>query len=198
MTDPDRDWIRNYFAGQTGRFLDIGAFDGFNSSLTYDLIEAGWSGVMVEPNPKYFLSMLERHQGNPRLEFVQAAVSPATTGLVKFWGDHRFGGELSTIAKPWRDRFVRSHDVPYLPYTIGAVTVGDLLASFGGPLGWRFVSIDAEGVSIELCRRLPLAQMVDTEILCVEWECDDSLIPFLEPYYAVAAQNQTNLIVKRK
>ncbi len=42
-----------------GRFLDIGAFDGVMFSNTRALVERGWCGICVEPNPFTFLKLLK-------------------------------------------------------------------------------------------------------------------------------------------
>jgi len=195
----DREWIADFFKGKTGRFLDIGAYDGFGgSSLTFTLCEAGWHGVLVEPHPKWFQVMAERLGSNPRLELVHAAVT-AQAGLVTFWGDDR--GEVSTVAENWRARFANDYHVPYSRYHVAAITPGQLIGGFGGPRNWRFVSIDAEGVSIELTFLLPWATMIDTEILCVEWDGQpnhDDLVPFLAPWYDVARYDITNIIFQRR
>jgi len=197
----DREWIADYFQGKTGRFLDIGAFDGYGgSSLTFPLSEAGWHGVLVEPHPKWFQIMRERLGNNPRLELVHAAIT-AEAGLVTFWGDDR--GEVSTVAENWRARFATGYNVPYARYHVATITPAQLIAAFGGPRDWRFVSIDAEGVSIELAMLLPWAEMVDTEILTVEWDriCQprhDELIPFMAPWFNVERSDATNIIFKRK
>lgn len=199
----DRDWIAAYFKakGKVGRFLDIGAYDGYGgSSLTYLLYEAGWSGVLVEPNPKWFQVMAAKLGNEPRLELVHAAIT-VTGGLVTFWGDDR--GEVSTVDDKWRERFATGYNVPYSRYHVGSVTPVQLLDAFGGPRGWHFVSIDAEGVSIELALLLPLADMVDTEILVVEWDkiCQplhDQLVPRVAQWYDVERYDATNIIFKRK
>ncbi len=55
----DRQWIDRHFVGRIGRFLEFGAFDGRTHSKTLGLIEAGWSGVLVEGNARVFLRLLE-------------------------------------------------------------------------------------------------------------------------------------------
>lgn len=201
--DPGREWIDHYFVGETGRFLDIGAYDGVTSSLTAGLAEAGWRGVFVEPTPRQFSQLIERYHDNPRLEFVHAAIAERA-GLAKFWIADR--GQASTIDEGWRKRFIQLCGTIYSEVYVATVTPRELLDAFGGPRDWRFVSIDAEGVSIELCCSLPLAEMVDTEIICIEWDTkgltEDSLgqaelMLVLAPYYNVVSADVTNVIVKR-
>jgi FkbM family methyltransferase len=45
----------NFFGYESkGFFVDVGAFDGIHLSNTYSLEEQGWSGICIEPHPKYF------------------------------------------------------------------------------------------------------------------------------------------------
>jgi len=204
MPDPSQEWIDNYFKGKTGRFLDIGAYDGYINSLTCGLAMAGWSGVFVEPNPPQFITLLERYRhAGPRLQFVHAAIA-AQAGLVKFWSADR--GQGNTLNKQWRDMFMKMCGTVYDEYHVAAITPIELLNAFGGPRDWHFVSIDAEGVSIEICCALPLAEMIDTEIMCIEWAQGleegtagrQELLACLTPYYHVVFSDVTNVIVKRK
>ena len=197
----DRDWIADYFQGKTGRFLDIGAYDGYGgSSLTYLLYEAGWSGVLVEPNPRHFLAMADKlcdNLPNLRLELVHCAIT-VEGGLVRFFADDR--GEVSTIDDEWRERFAKGYGVPFKQYHVASITPRQLLWAFGGPHNWRFVNIDAEGVSIRLALALPWERM-DTEILCVEWDGQagkDDLPKHLFPWFDVARFDATNILFKRK
>ena len=46
----------NFFGYESkGFFVDVGAFDGVHLSNTYSLELQGWTGICIEPNPKYFL-----------------------------------------------------------------------------------------------------------------------------------------------
>jgi FkbM family methyltransferase len=49
-------WVRSMLSNKrNGFFLDIGAYDGVESSNTYYLEkELGWSGICIESNPNYF------------------------------------------------------------------------------------------------------------------------------------------------
>lgn len=201
--DPDREWINAHLRDHVGRFLDIGAFDGYNSSLTYDLVRAGWSGVLVEPNPTHFNALLKLHRSNPRLHLVHAALARCA-GLTMFWDDPR--GEVSTLDPHWRDRFAVDYGTLYFGYHVATVTPDELLQAFGGPRNWQFVNVDAEGVSIELALMLPLDAMIDTEVICVEWDVKGlsgspgktDLLNCLQPYYDVVLQNSTNVLARRR
>jgi FkbM family methyltransferase len=78
-----------------GRFLELGAHDGVRNSLTAGLVDAGWSGVQVEPDPLAFLQLRANREGNPRIALVNAAVA-RVAGLQPFWSQSD-GGEESTL-----------------------------------------------------------------------------------------------------
>ena len=59
--------ILEYFGEKRdGRFLDVGAFDFRGLSNVRALAERGWGGVLVEPDPQAFASLLVNL---PRAEF---------------------------------------------------------------------------------------------------------------------------------
>ena len=68
-------YIVEYFNGKTGRFLDIGAYDGKAFSNTYKLGLLGWSGVLVEPAPKVFHSLINNLSENKKMTLVNTAIT---------------------------------------------------------------------------------------------------------------------------
>jgi FkbM family methyltransferase len=44
-----------------GVFVDAGAYDGLTYSNTSCLVEAGWSGIMIEPHPDAYRECAKRH-----------------------------------------------------------------------------------------------------------------------------------------
>lgn len=192
-----RDLIEQHFGARVGRFLEIGAFDGLRDSLTYGLCGAGWSGVMVEPNPVNFIALQTNHGHNKLVSLVHAAVADYD-GLAKFWDDG--GGQVSSLSTRHRDAFVRDNQTVFSEYHTAVISVQTLLNTFGGPRNWQFVQIDAEGTSVSLLRRLPLAEMLDTELLCVEWDTPSGadIRAITEPYYDVLVERRPNTLLVRK
>ncbi len=41
----------DYFAGQTGFFVDVGANDPKDISQSWHLEQMGWNGILIEPQP---------------------------------------------------------------------------------------------------------------------------------------------------
>lgn len=154
--------IAEAVGGTVGRFLDIGANDGAYLSNTLALVERGWSGVLVEPNPWTFARLVERHGDNPRLTLVNAAVG-LEWGMTKFWPATTDTG-LSTTEEDQREK--RAARAAYRqPFHIAVVPLEVLLKRIDGPVD--VLSIDTEGTSVDLFLRFPVAKYTP-RVICVE------------------------------
>lgn len=190
----EREIIEQHFKGRVGRFLELGAHDGRTDSLTCGLVDAGWSGVQVEADPRIFLRLQENHGSNERLSLVQAAVCPKG-GMTQFWSQQG-GGQESTLAEYHTKRSGRPYE---RPHWVNALSVADLLAAFGGPLGLQFLLIDVEGISGETLAAFPLAEMTDLELVCCERDTHFAIIQdILAPHYIAEKAGDCNVIGRRK
>lgn len=77
--------IEQFFGDEPhGYFIDIGAASGVCISNTFALALKGWSGLLIEPNPYHFITLLSNYnQMHGRVQLVNAAVFPIG-GLKKF------------------------------------------------------------------------------------------------------------------
>lgn len=145
--------IADFFAGQIGQFIDVGAAGGVVLSNTYALVQRGWSGVCVEPSPYHFLTLLENHRYN-NVRLVNGALS-TKHGLVRFTLNASWYSKLHTPAE--NTDMVGSYLVP-------AVTAEDLAAIQPHA---DFISIDCEGEDISLFPSV-LRAFPGTLLFCVE------------------------------
>lgn len=190
----EREIIERHFGTRKGRFLELGAHDGRTDSLTCGLVDAGWSGVQVEADPRIFLRLQENHGGNERLSLVQAAVCPKG-GMMRFWSQQG-GGQESTLAEYHTKRSGRPYE---RPHWVNALSVAGLLAAFGGPLGWQFLLIDVEGISGDTLAAFPLAEMTDTELICCERDTHGGVIErLLSPHYIPETVGSCNVFGRRR
>lgn len=171
-----------------GRFLDIGAYDGVNYSNTLCLLEAGWSGIMVEPGLEAFQKLLKNHGDNPNVILIHAAVGADLLHLSKFWDNHE---TFSTTLESNRDKFI--HEGFSQQYWVPAIWIVAVLMKFPGRMD--VVSIDTEGTSVDLFKAFPF-HMARPCIFCVEHdnrlkECQDFAAHM---GYKVIMQNEENFI----
>ena len=67
--------LLEYFGDSVRRFLDCGAYDGKSFSNTLALVERGWGGVCIEPDPQALEGLVRLHGENPNIVIVPYAIS---------------------------------------------------------------------------------------------------------------------------
>jgi len=144
-------------------FVQIGAHDGKRWDLIHDFIKRdGWSGLFVEPLPKYFEALQENYRGRPGLRFERAAIADLdgaipiyfldTLGLeVPEWleGTATFSREVlmqHAHVHPDFERRIRSETVP-------ALRLSTLLAKHQIEAATLFL-IDTEGYDYFVVRQV--------------------------------------------
>jgi len=162
------DMVRAAYAGEApglpNRFLEVGAFDGGEQSPVRPLFDAGWTGTYVEPGPQNFLRLLKEMGPQQRVTLVHAPLV-LRAGLALFFDDG--GGQVGSVDLD-HVRAFKAAGTKYTPYLVAGVTPEQLVEHFGGPDGWRMLSIDAEGLSVDLLRVFPLRRMKDLDLVVVE------------------------------
>jgi FkbM family methyltransferase len=152
--------ILDYFGGRTGRFLDVGAYQGTIWSNTHALANCGWSGVAVEPDPNVFVGLKALYADRPDISLYQCA-------LTNFNGQTEFhnsgGGGVSTLHAHHRAKWEAQSS--YQTIYVDCMTPKELLRLCPGT--FEFVSIDVEGGNADLLEMFPLSEM-GVELLCVE------------------------------
>ena len=150
--------ILEFFAGQTGRFLDIGAYDGMRMSNTRALAELGWEGLCIEPNPVLF-AKLNALYGHGPVKTLCALVWPFPEIRTLHWNVDGLSTCIANVFESLVDAGVAFSSVSYAPTVTPAMIA---------PLGpWDFVTIDAEGSDLEIVRHGgPI--LAGAKLLCVE------------------------------
>ena len=190
--------IANYFKNYKGTVLDIGANDGQTFSNSYDLIQSGWSGVLIEPGT-VFSDLKELYKDNKLVAFYQLAIADREEMLTFYEsGAHVKNGTdtglVSTInygeTIRWRDQ-----GVVFTERKVQSVP-------FSWILKWHktfdFITIDAEGLDYQILKQINLNQ-VGCKCLCIEWNGDEHLFKQYKMYCALFSlrlihQNRENLI----
>ena len=181
---------------QTGRFLEIGAWDGKCFSNTYRLAELGWKGVCVEPSPTVFPSLVKNHANNPLISLVNAAVSPHQAKLVE-WFDSG-GDAISTTSSAHKEKWEKGCKVKFTHFWIFTMPLAELFDNFG--FDFDFINIDVESTNLELFRALPWAALKQTKLICVEhdsYQQEMSLLAGQHGFFPTHL-NGENLILTRQ
>ncbi|HEV7256159.1 MAG TPA: FkbM family methyltransferase [Bosea sp. (in: a-proteobacteria)] len=150
-------WVLAMCLGRrSGRFAEIGAFDGVLHSNTYFLeTDHGWSGVLVEPNPILF----EKLAANRRAACLERAVHREGGQFLSFVASQEIG-TLAEYAEAdghaeHRRRAISENGL----ITVETVTFDGMDAADGRPgSGFDYVSLDTEGSELDILRTIDLAR----------------------------------------
>ena len=156
------EFFRKKLGHASGRFLDIGAFDGVTGSNTLALAEMGWSGLCVEPDPANFVKLMERHKTSALVECLLAAVGPSASV-------HRFHGNANQNSTAVNFKRLNQEEVQC--YHVLSITPEAIAWNFGRK--FDFVSIDAEQMEYDILRAAaPVLEAAS--LLCIEEVADKS------------------------
>lgn len=193
--------ILAYFKDKdNGYFLDIGANDGLTLSNTRALMLKGWNGMMVEPSPSVF-PLLERNCKGYPVECVNIAIGNHSGKVTLHESDsHLVNGDnnnLSLLSTTDPKEIARWKGTQtFTPVQVDQRTFKD--ASLH-KRGWDFISIDAEGLDVDILKQIDLT---DTQMVCIEWNGDHKRKAEITNYcqkYALYLlyQNGENLILTK-
>lgn len=146
-----------------GTYLEVGAFDGYNLSVSYAFDAIGWNGILVEPvPPNYDLCLKHRPNAyvvNAALSHTSAAKTATFLHVLDNYGSN--GGALSYMASTAQDAVVKPNSYKEVKYEVPLLTMNALLENApshltSSPLD--FVSIDVEGHELDLLKGFDLAK----------------------------------------
>ena len=180
----------------TGRFLEIGAWDGKGFSNTYRLAELGWSGVCVEPSPNVFPKLVENHAGNAKIELVNAAISATVPRLVE-WYDSG-GDAISTTNIAHKEKWEKGWNSKFSKFWVFTMPMSCLFDQFG--FDFEFINIDVESTNMEMFRALPWPALKKTQIICVEHDNNHNAMGQIAAAngFGILHANGENLIFSRQ
>lgn len=181
---------------QSGRFLDIGAWDGKGFSNTFRLAELGWKGVCVEASPTVFPSLIKNHAGNPLITLVNAVVAPNQSKLVQ-WFDS--GGDAISSTNPAHvAKWEAGWKVKFTPFWVYTMPISTLFDQFG--FDFDFINIDVESTNLELFLALPWKALKQTKVICVEHDYRQNDMAQIAGQHGFRAlsMNGENLILTRQ
>jgi FkbM family methyltransferase len=177
-----------------GRLLDIGAYlpDTFSNSRA--LIDMGWSGVLVEPSPIPFQSLLAHYKDNPKITLVNAAVGVESKWL-DFYDSN--GDALSSSNVAHVARWTHNNGVKFSKFAIKSVAISDLFNTFG--FDYDVINIDVENQNTELFYSMPWNRLAKTRVVCIEHDgCYNDMCAHVAAYgFVKTALNFENIIFSR-
>jgi len=182
------EWLhKNAFGnGHGGFFLELGGLDGLRFSNTALLEKnAGWRGMLIEPNPAQFKNMI---QNRPNSININAAIC-STQGTLHYISSElgATGGIWEFMAPSFRSRWypgMTQESMLKEAIEISCFPLTTLLTRFG-VRHIDFWSLDVEGGELEVLETMDFSQ-VSVGVIVVE---QDGLIPEKD-------KNITNLLLE--
>lgn len=131
--------LARVFAGAaTGRYVDIGAGDPVEASVSKHFYDHGWRGINIEPIPSIAARLRTARPEDTTLQIaVGAKPGKATLHVVK----HEWG--WSTLDNDLADRYQAVHGWDVDDVEVEVLTLADVLDEHSGPID--FLKIDVEG-----------------------------------------------------
>ncbi len=163
---------------EDGFFVEIGAFNCQNWSSTIGLVQMGWSGIYVEPNPDMANECRELYQGHPRIRVEQVAIG-ARNDTTKLY----IGGSNSTIVEEMVDLYNANEWAKYSGLDKDKFTIVDmhtmdmLLYNMDVEPGFDLLVIDVEGAEVDVLSGFDIKHWSPTMVIIEvhEHEKDEAL-----------------------
>ncbi len=130
---------------QNGFYIDVGANDPVEDSVTLALYERGWRGINIEPVPRHFADLTIQRAGDINLP-VAVGAEPGTFTLYEIENVRGWGTLDPDMAGQYRQQ---GYPVIEIPVTV--TTLADICSQYvTGEI--HFLKVDVEGVEEQVFR----------------------------------------------
>lgn len=137
--------------------VDVGANDGRTISNTYPFVRDGWRALLLEPQPETFARLRRTHAGRANAVCLDVAASNYSGTAELHFSDDDPGALGPTISTDDHAVMVERRQNTRT-ITIRVEPLTDLLARNDFPADFSLLSIDAEGVDLEVLQGLDFAR----------------------------------------
>jgi FkbM family methyltransferase len=191
-----------------GRFVEVGAFNCYNWSNSWGLAEAGWRGLMFEPQKQYYDDCIRRFANNPNITIEHCAISDYDGTATLY-----LGGSLSTTIPEMVDVYNsigwsqssgldanRHVEVP-------AYRLDTMLDRHNWQPGFEVLIIDVEGAEMKVLKGFSLRRWIPQMIIIEAHEKLDEpklnskavdINKHLKSYEKIYSDHVNSIFVRRK
>ena len=136
-----------FFGDIKGYFVEVGANEPRERSQTWFLEQAGWTGVLVEPQPDLAVELRTKRKARV---FEVACSSPENAGRNLSF---HVAGPLSSLDR----HHMAPGAMPERVISVPVRTLDSILTEADTPVAFDFLSTDVEGHEIEMLRGFDVA-----------------------------------------
>lgn len=144
------------------RFVDIGAYDGDVFSSTRELVNKGWHGVYVEPNP-LILDRLRTVASLSNSEVLPVAIGTSCCEMTFYANGDLVGSLNEDHAEKWR----KNGGSVFEPVTVDVIDINTLADRIG--YNYDFLNLDVEGLNWDVYRQIDFAKWKFNTV-CIEYD----------------------------
>jgi FkbM family methyltransferase len=185
--------ITDYFQNKIGKLIDIGAFHVSQLSNTRRLVELGWSGVLVEADPKNYEPIAEFYKDETQIDVLNVAIGTSNEPLT-FYSSN--GDAVSTSDIEHKEKWQKG-GINYTEITVPQKHIVQFLEYFGHDVD--FISIDTEATNMDIFRAIPDWFWSQISMLCIEHDnCVVEIVGKLESFgFQTKYLNAENIILAK-
>jgi FkbM family methyltransferase len=171
------EYLFNRYLGDTnsGRLVEVGAFNGVNWSHTFGLINKGWSALLFEPHPLHAELCRGQFKGNPKVVVDQCAIG-SYSGETELYAC----GSMSTI-KPGMIEVIKQqgYSISKDDYVMVYVrTLDEKLKEHGWKKDFELLVIDVEGAEADVLEGFHIGRYGPH--MCIVEACEPCPHPWLD------------------
>ena len=160
--DPEMQMVADFFGATKGYFVEVGANEPRLRSQTWHLEQAGWTGVLIEPQPELATELRAMRMAKV---FAVACSGPENEGRTM---PLHVAGPLSSLDRAGMAPGADPEKVIEVPIR----TLDSVLEEAQAPAHFDFLSIDVEGHEIEVLRGFDIARWQPRLILMEDHVAD--------------------------
>lgn len=161
--------FNNNLPGYVGTLISIGENDGVTLSNSRLFVENGWKALLVEPSKTCFVKLSDLYRDNSDITLANLCIGNSNTvatfhesASLLSSSDH---GLVSTLCESEVRKWSKA--TSFTSYIVDVVTVDRLLENHKIERV-DYISIDAEGMDLEIFRQFDLTAL-DCKVVVVEW-----------------------------
>ncbi len=158
--------IKRFFGKKKGGcMVDVGAADGIDGSNSDYLINnLGWSALLVEPHPGFANHLRVIYRKNKRVKVKEVAIAKSRGQLTMY-----LAGYWSTLSHDFAKQASSDFGFDYEEETeVECWPLASLLPEVGHPRTIDFLSVDAEGIDIEVLQSMDW-DTYNVNLVCCEF-----------------------------
>lgn len=148
----EEDFLLKYFNNKNnGILIDVGASDGkTNSNSRYLLEFCNWSGVLIEPHPDYYKSLLDLYIDNNNIKLYNIGIFNKEMVLPFYKFGNVEEGQVSTFSESFKNKVQSHHGNKYSEsINIKCNILANILKE-NNLFDVDFMTVDCEGLDMEV------------------------------------------------